>query len=352
MDKPLISIIVPCYNVEQYVEKTILSVTKQTYNNWELILVDDGSTDKTAQVCDDYASKNERIKVIHKKNGGLVSARNAGFDAVQGDWHMYLDGDDWIDTDTCEKLLEYVVKYPKVDIVFWKCIQELDNQSIKGKFEWRCKEKEHLYTGEECHELAKDTLIYKSGIATAYCKLIRTEYAKRNGIRHDDRLKQGAEGLEFSLRAFYYAKAALYVNAYFNHYRYNPNSISKKVDEKNTQYIIDCLNVIQEDINGFKDDEIFIKPLYQRTAYIVLAIAMSTYFHPSNKDCMATKIKKFAAVINGNSLFKTSIHKCCTEGMDKQRCITLALLRCRLYFILPIIARLKQYYLKKGKYNY
>ena len=134
---------------------------------------------------------------IKRKNGGLVSARNAGYEVTTGDWLMYLDGDDWIDTDTCEKLVKYLGKYPDVDIVFWKCIQELGSNSIKGKWEWTCREQEHLYVDDECHELARHTLVYKSGIATAYCKLIRADYAKTYGISHDDRLRQGAEGLEF-----------------------------------------------------------------------------------------------------------------------------------------------------------
>lgn len=79
---------------------------------------------------------------------------------------------------------------------------------------WKCKEQEYLYIGTECHELARHTLIYKAGIATACAKFISTNYAKKNRLRHDDRLRQGAEGLEFSLRAFYHAEKVLYVNEY------------------------------------------------------------------------------------------------------------------------------------------
>ena len=219
MNKPSISIIVPCYNVEEFLNETIECILNQTYQDWELLLVNDGSKDFTPQICDEYANKDKRIKVIHKENGGLVSARNAGYDAAIGDWHMYLDGDDWIDINTCEKLMFYLSRHTDVDIVFWKCIQELGDISIKGKWEWICSEQEHIYIDDECHDLARHTLIYKSGIATAYCKLIRADYAKRNGIRHNDRLKQGAEGLEFSLRSLYHAKKVLFVNEYFNHYR-------------------------------------------------------------------------------------------------------------------------------------
>ena len=182
MGSPSISIIVPCYNVEEFLYETIECILNQTYQNWELLLVDDGSKDRTPQICDGYAKKDSRIKVIHKKNGGLVSARNAGYDAATGIWHMYLDGDDWIDKDTCEKLMSYLSRHKEVDMVFWKYIQELGNISIKGKWEWQCMEQEHIYTGDECHDLARHTLIYKSGIATAYCKLISADYAKKNKL--------------------------------------------------------------------------------------------------------------------------------------------------------------------------
>lgn len=350
--QPFFSIIVPCYNVEKYLRECVEPILHQTYSHWELILIDDGSKDRTPQLCDEYARKDSRIKVIHKENGGLVSARNAGYKAAKGDWLMYLDGDDWINTDTCEKLMMYTAKYPDIDIVFWKSIQELGTNSIKGKWNWICSDLEHLYTGNECHELARHTLIYKSGIATAYCKLIRADYAKTYGISHDDRLRQGAEGVEFSLRAFYYARKALYVNKYFNHYRYNPDSISKQINEKNTVYLTDCFRVIEEDIEKFQQKERFKEALYQRIVYVLIAIAMSTYFHPANKDSLLVKIRKYKAVIEKTPLFQTAVRKSNTAGMDKLRRITFFFIRNKMYFMLQAIASLKQYYLKKGKFNY
>lgn len=353
MPNPLISIIVPCYNVEAYLRKCVDSLIVQTYRNIEIILVDDGSPDASGAICNEYAAKDRRIKVIHKKNGGLVSARNAGYDAATGDWIMYVDGDDWIDADTCEKIMDAARQYCEdIDIIFWKCSVELGDKSIKGKWEWPCTEKAKLYEGDECKELARNTLVYKAGIATAYCKMINTSYAKKFNIRHDDRLKQGAEGLEFSLRAFYYARKALFVNAYSYHYLFNPNSISKKIDERNTQYLVDCFNVIQEDIGKFNNRQAFTKALYQRIVYVLIAIAMSTYFHPANNDSLLTKIRKYSNVINGNALFKASVHKCDTDGMDGQRKITLFFIRAKMYFMLHFISKAKQMMLKRGKYNY
>lgn len=350
---PIVSIIVPVYKVpENFLRQCIESCTNQTLKDIEIILVDDGSPDNSGNICDEFAEKDSRVKVIHKQNGGLVSARNAGYDAAVGDWQMYLDGDDWIDTDTCEKLMDAIERHPNVDIVFWNCVQELGTQSVKGKWEWPCKDEEHVYEGDECKELALNTLIYRSGIATAYSKLIRSSYAKQKGIFHDKRLKQGSEGLEFSLRAFYNANEALFVRKYYNHYRYNPNSISKKVDEKNTKYLIDCYDVIWNDIQGYVNSDRFRAAFYQRVVYVLIAIAMGTYFHPSNHDGLLTKVRKYSAVINDNEIFKMSVAKAPTTGMDKLRKITLAFIRMKMYFMLDVIAKAKQYFLKRGKFNY
>lgn len=93
---PLISIVVPVYNVEQYLDTCIQSVKNQTYTNWELILVDDGSTDRSSTICDKYVENDSRIRVIHKKNGGLSSARNEGIKLIRGEYVTFLDSDDFL----------------------------------------------------------------------------------------------------------------------------------------------------------------------------------------------------------------------------------------------------------------
>lgn len=101
---PKISIIVPVYKVEQYIHKCIDSILKQTFKDFELILVDDGSPDSCGEICDGYAIQDSRIKVIHKENGGLSSARNAGLDIARGDYIGFVDSDDWIEIDMYELL--------------------------------------------------------------------------------------------------------------------------------------------------------------------------------------------------------------------------------------------------------
>lgn len=105
----LISVIVPIYNIEKYIEKCIASISSQTYKNLEIILIDDGSTDSSGSICDTLAKNDPRIKVIHKKNGGLSDARNAGLEVAEGEYFSFIDGDDFITPDTLEKLYNAAV---------------------------------------------------------------------------------------------------------------------------------------------------------------------------------------------------------------------------------------------------
>ena len=102
--EPLLSIIVPIYNVEQYIDKCIQSILNQTYQNLEIILVDDGATDRSGSIADSYAAKDKRIKVFHKENGGISDARNYGLDHVTGDYILFVDSDDFIENTMCERL--------------------------------------------------------------------------------------------------------------------------------------------------------------------------------------------------------------------------------------------------------
>ena len=104
-EPPKVSIIVPIYNVEQYLRRCIDSLLAQTYTNIEIVLVDDGSPDNCGDICDEYAQTDTRIKVIHKKNCGLSAARNSGIEAVSGEWVTFIDSDDWLETDAIECLM-------------------------------------------------------------------------------------------------------------------------------------------------------------------------------------------------------------------------------------------------------
>ena len=114
--QPLLSIIVPIYNVEQYLDRCIQSILNQTYQNLEIILVDDGATDCSGAIADSYAAKDKRIKVFHKENGGLSDARNYGLEHVTGDYILFIDSDDFIVNIMCERLIT-VASSNNADIV-------------------------------------------------------------------------------------------------------------------------------------------------------------------------------------------------------------------------------------------
>lgn len=102
----MLSIIIPVYNSEKFLHRCVNSVLNQSFQNWELILVDDGSYDTSGKICDEFAQYDERIKVIHKSNGGVSSARNIGLDLATGEYIMFVDSDDWLEPDLCQKLFD------------------------------------------------------------------------------------------------------------------------------------------------------------------------------------------------------------------------------------------------------
>lgn len=112
----LISVIVPVYKVEKYINKCVDSIINQTYTNLEIILVDDGSPDNCGNICDEYAKKDNRIKVVHKENAGVSSARNIGLEKSSGKYITFIDADDYVEKNYCEELLN-ILKIENADCV-------------------------------------------------------------------------------------------------------------------------------------------------------------------------------------------------------------------------------------------
>lgn len=107
MIRPKVTIIVPVYNVEKYLTCCIGSILSQSFKDFELLLIDDGSSDLSGEICDDYVEKDARIRVFHKENGGVSSARNLGLDNAQGEWICFIDSDDWVEVDFLKELIQY-----------------------------------------------------------------------------------------------------------------------------------------------------------------------------------------------------------------------------------------------------
>jgi len=183
----LISVVVPVYNVEKYLDNTITHIINQTYNNLEIILVDDGSTDRSGQICDEYAGRDSRIKVIHKINGGSSTARNAGIEASTGDYIGFLDADDYADETMYEKLIK-VCEEKQCDIAEVMS-RDYDEEGNLLKDAYKSTGKITFIPKEEDFRLL---MLHKGD--SSYCtKLIRSDFAKdfrfsENRLNEDFRL--------------------------------------------------------------------------------------------------------------------------------------------------------------------
>lgn len=173
LEKPLISIIVPVYKVEKYLKRCVDSILTQTYQNMEVILVDDGSPDNCGAICDRYKETDNRVVVIHKKNGGLSDARNAAIPLAKGEYISFIDSDDWVSSYYVEHLYEAVAKCDADIGISW-FENVFEEKALQSKPEEPLSNYECL-TAEEC--LKK--LLYQNGVEVcAWGKLYKTSLIK------------------------------------------------------------------------------------------------------------------------------------------------------------------------------
>ncbi|MDD6808023.1 MAG: glycosyltransferase [Oscillospiraceae bacterium] len=180
MDKPLVSVIAPVYGVEKYIPRAVESLQSQTYNNWELFLVDDGSKDNSGKVCDEYAKKDTRIKVIHKENGGAPSARNIAIGQAEGKYMFFMDPDDWAESKMLEDLVD-TAEYHNSQLVV--CGFYIDTYySDTDKYQQEQAVPTHYFkTQQEFREYAYK-MFDASLLYAPWNKLVRADFIKENNL--------------------------------------------------------------------------------------------------------------------------------------------------------------------------
>lgn len=182
----LITIIVPVYNVEKYLSKCLDSIICQTYKNLQIILIDDGSTDNSALICDEYAIKDDRIEVIHKKNGGLSSARNAGLDIARGDYISFVDSDDYIANDMIETAYNAVIA-EKADLCIFGIKWIYEDGKTYDKVSYSPIIDEMLNKNQAFHKLCLDGYFYYvTAVNKLYKKSIFNNFRFPVGKLHED----------------------------------------------------------------------------------------------------------------------------------------------------------------------
>ena len=238
-EQPLISIIVPVYNVEQYLAQCLDSIVNQTYSNIEVICVNDGSLDSSAEILRHYARIDNRIKIIDQENQGLSGARNTGLKYAKGKYLMFIDSDDWIDLETCEAVVNSAEHY-NADLVLWSYIREFENKSIEKLMFWDDQtvfEKEAVKTQLHrrlCGLLGSELAYpeYANAIETAWGKLYLTKKILDNNVLFVDTKEIGTEDALFNLYVVGHIDRAVYLRKCFNHYRKtNQVSLTKSYNE-------------------------------------------------------------------------------------------------------------------------
>jgi len=228
----MISVIVPIYKVEKYLRQCIESLIAQPLSDFEIILVDDGSPDSCPLICDEYAALDSRIKVVHKSNGGLVSARKAGFEASKGEYIGFVDGDDWIEPFMFEKMQKAVVEYHP-DMVLSEFFCNFDDrvQNSSQNFNEGFYSKEKLISDIYPLMLFNGTY-YNFGVSpSCWSKLYKRELLEKNLSLVDDRTRMG-EDAAFTYPCLLDAQSAFCIKTPMYHYRITNQSMSKAYDER------------------------------------------------------------------------------------------------------------------------
>lgn len=242
-EEPLISVIVPVYNVEKYLRRCLDSIINQTYRNIEIILIDDGSTDGSEKICNEYVKKDKRAKVFIQDNMGVSSARNVGLKKAKGKYIAFVDSDDCIDVDYLRKLYSLIKNESgDVSIVGQKIIYEMDGNKCRARAERDATESVETFSGAEATEL----MLYQKKInSSLWGKLFRKELFDDvnfpNGMVHEDLLalyyifkKAKRIILSDKILYFYYSRQGSLLNG--------------KQFDRHTMDILEIMKMIEQDI--------------------------------------------------------------------------------------------------------
>ncbi len=289
------TIAVMIYNVESFLGDCIESCIKNPGGDIEILLIDDGSTDGSGKICDEYAKQDCRIRVIHKKNSGVSSARNAAINHANGKWLIMVDGDDVLTDNAIESGRRYV--NDDSDLLQFDAMPFTD---VLKTDEWTPKGKEMLVVGDELkkyHLQLIDRTNVKIKFPTfnmnpAWGKMWNMGFIKRYNLRYDEKVHKG-EGTLFTFTASYVMKKIRFIPQIFYGYRINPTSIMHRFSEdilenQNVQYI-QYYKVVEE--HGELDNEDIANALYRRGLYLIENAIRLSIAHP---DCTWKRRQKIA----------------------------------------------------------
>ena len=230
-----ISVICPVYNAGQYLRRSIESIVSQTFNQYELILVDDGSTDGSGAVCDEYAAGDSRVKVIHKRNGGVASARQAGMDAASGKWFIHMDSDDWVDSDWLERLHDVAVSSGAEVVCCDFCTVYRNRREYSGQ----------CHVGWSSERIAR--AVSGGKMSHSLCnKLILRSVYDRYGLCFPEGLKTAEDAYVCHSLFIRGVTCAFCRGAYYYYDRFSCNSLTRSGYQRSLDAIMLCVRLLEE----------------------------------------------------------------------------------------------------------
>ena len=248
MNSPLVTVVVPVYNVEKYLDRCIESIVNQTYKHLEIILVDDGSPDNCPQMCDNWAKKDGRIKVLHKENAGAGMARNTGIKNSSGDYILFVDSDDYIHLKTIEECVCEIAK-TQADVVMFGRSTAFAEGTVKDT---PVVTDECYFSGNEVLDnILPGLFVHERGIGISSCnKLFNLQLIKDNNIKYKSEREILSEDAAFHLELFGYVKSISIIKKCFYYYFKNENSFSrsykKELQQLNNNFLEHCIQVCEK----------------------------------------------------------------------------------------------------------
>ena len=297
-NNPLISIIVPIYKVEEYLPKCVKSIVNQTYKNLEIILVDDGSPDRCGEMCDQYAVRDRRIKVIHKINGGLSDARNVAIDIAKGEYVTFVDSDDYIELNYIETLYNLIEKYQcKVSVVNPIAVDEYGHK----KHIFSSDRKEYCWSADE----AVEKMFYQKMFDTSAWGKLYHYSLFATGIRYPKGLL--FEDLPTTYRLFFQTNKIAFKSIELYNYLIRKNSIEgSKFSPQKAESAIKIIDSFEKN----KDLLLNIERAYScRILSFCFHVFLKMSFDCQSKDRLYKLIKerRFKVMLNHNARIKTRL---------------------------------------------
>ncbi len=311
----LVSVIIPVYNVEAYLDECIQHVIKQSYSNWELILIDDGSTDRSPGICDNYALYDNRIKVIHQTNAGVSKARNAGLRAATGDFVIFCDSDDWLSDNALAFFIELQTNN-NADIVFG------DICAVKGfcQKQVRLFNQDFAISGTKiCIDILRACIGYGynpyptkpyaiSGLGSVGNKLFRLDIIRREKLEYTDDTNGIYEDNLFTIQYLLRSNSACYKSVPVYYYRQTENSSIHRYRPESLETSRKVFEKVLELINSLDDHLSFINAFYVLVIRRLSEELRVYYFHKDRNHSINESCRELHRMIRSEPYAK-AIHK-------------------------------------------